>query len=633
MRIFLTPITVAAPCAWVLGILLAIPAHSAPTVEQALKMKPVQDGVDYDKPTEEQVANCTLKTTKGSSGWILRGPDGQILRKFLDSNKDKKIDLWCYYQDGIEVYRDVDANKNGRADQYRWLGVAGIRRGLDQDEDGTIDRWIVISPEEVSAEIVSALRSGDQNQFRRLLPTKAELKSLGLGPERTKQIEEKVEAAEKSFTKTARRQTIVGKKSRWVNFSGTRPGIIPAGTDKSTKDITVYENAVAMVESDGRHQQLVMGPMIRVDDAWRVIDLPINLGESQIATSGLFFNTSHTRTVEVPRADDDVTEAMQASLTEIEDIDKKLATETSVDARAKLHDERADLLNGLVESAKDPKIRADWIRQLADTLSTAAQSGDFPAGIDRLKSLEDQVAKTTSDRQSVPFIRFRYLTASYSVSLQQPDADFVKIQEKWLNDLEQLVEEYPDSTEAAETMLQLGVAEEFAGNEKVAERWYRRIVDDFPDTMISTKASGAARRLRSIGREIDLEGKTVADKSFSLSANRGKVMLVHYWATWCDPCTQDLATIKKLYAKYKARGFLPVGVNVDTDRSALADFLKNNRLTWPQLYEDGGLDSRLANELGILSLPAMLLVDTSGKVVNRNVHVSHLEDELKKLFQ
>ena len=49
-------------------------------------------------------------------------------------------------QNGIEVYRDVDANFNEKADQYRWLATAGTRWGLDPNEDGVIDSWKMISP-------------------------------------------------------------------------------------------------------------------------------------------------------------------------------------------------------------------------------------------------------------------------------------------------------------------------------------------------------------------------------------------------------------------------------------------------------------------------------------------------------
>ena len=48
-------------------------------------------------------------------------------------------------------------------------------------------------------------------------------------------------------------------------------------------------------------------------------------------------------------------------------------------------------------------------------------------------------------------------------------------------------------------------------------------------------------------------------------------------------------------------------------------------MAWPQLYEPGGLDSPLANALGILTLPTMLLVDKEGKVVNRNLHGAEID--------
>jgi hypothetical protein len=48
------------------------------------------------------------------------------------------------------------------------------------------------------------------------------------------------------------------------------------------------------------------------------------------------------------------------------------------------------------------------------------------------------------------------------------------------------------------------------------------------------------------------------------------------------------------------------------------------------LYEPGGLDSRLATELGIITLPTMILVDSRGNVLNRSIHAGELDDELAK---
>ena len=61
--------------------------------------------------------------------------------------------------------------------------------------------------------------------------------------------------------------------------------------------------------------------------------------------------------------------------------------------------------------------------------------------------------------------------------------------------------------------------------------------------------------------------------------------------------------------------------------------MKENGFFWPHLWEQGGLDSRLANEMGILTLPTMLLVDKQGKVISRNSAPGGLDDELKTMLK
>ncbi|MBI3465487.1 MAG: TlpA family protein disulfide reductase, partial [Planctomycetes bacterium] len=135
--------------------------------------------------------------------------------------------------------------------------------------------------------------------------------------------------------------------------------------------------------------------------------------------------------------------------------------------------------------------------------------------------------------------------------------------------------------------------------------------------------------LDSVGKPLQLQGKSTAGQTVDISKLRGKVVLVHYWASWSEPCKADLAQLKELQGRYGRNGFELIGVSLDHNGTDLANFLKANRLPWPQLYEQGGLDSRLANELGILTLPTMILFDKQGKVINRNLHVTELERELK----
>jgi hypothetical protein len=85
-----------------------------------------------------------------------------------------------------------------------------------------------------------------------------------------------------------------------------------------------------------------------------------------------------------------------------------------------------------------------------------------------------------------------------------------------------------------------------------------------------------------------------------------------------------------MQTKYGTAGFVPVGVNLDNDVKTLNAFLQKNKLNWPQLLEPGALDGKLANDLGILTLPTMILIDRDGRVINRGISIGELESELKK---
>ncbi len=193
--------------------------------------------------------------------------------------------------------------------------------------------------------------------------------------------------------------------------------------------------------------------------------------------------------------------------------------------------------------------------------------------------------------------------------------------------------DYPNSSDTAEALLQLAIAQEFAGEEEKATTWYKQIVDNVRQLARRQQGPRALTRLKSVGQTIQLSGKTTTGTALDLSQYRGKVVLVHYWSTWCEPCIADMAKIKELFAQHGRAGFAPIGVNLDNDRKALDNYLSENRLPWPQLYEPGSLDGRLANELGILTLPTMILLDRKGRVVNRSLNINELEAELKKYLQ
>jgi thiol-disulfide isomerase/thioredoxin len=607
---------------WFSSLALSTGLLSAePTVEQALSLMPMQQDVDFDRPSDTERKGCTVKSESMGTmnAWVVYSASGDVLRRFVDSNADNKVDLWCYAKNGVEVYRDVDADFNGKADQYRWLGTGGIRLGTDDNEDGKIDSWKRISAEEVSAEVVAALRDQDAVRFAALLMSPSELESLHLGTELTRRISEQIAQAKSQFVPHAQRAK-VAKQAQWLELSVHRPGAVPAAD--TADDVIVYENAVAMISTDGQHAEVPIGTLVKVDDTWRLIGVPDG------ASHGFFF-TAADRNPRGPSTEPDFNPEVQDLVKQLEVLDAKLSKVVDTNDLTSVNKDRATILRQLADATKGND-RDVWLLQLVDAINAAAQSGGYPDGATELKKLYEEIAASTKNDELIAQSKFCYLTAEYSSSLQAPNADYAKLQEQWHKSLQDFVDEFPQVSQAAEAMLQLAIAEEFAGNFDRANQWYAKIIEDFPKTDLAEKAVGARRRLDSVGKSIRITGRTLSGKDLDLALFRGRFTLVHYWATWCEPCKQDIAELRKIQAKHAKQKFEIVGINLDNDPQAAIEFLRVNRIPWEHIHESGGLDSSMATNMGVFTLPVMLLIDKNGTVMNRSITVAELDSELTK---
>ena len=100
-------------------------AVEPPSAKLCFSFQPVQKSIEYEIVAEAQYSACKVRVERRGkgSGWVVEGPSGQVLRRFVDTNDDNLVDEWRYYQHGLEVYRDVDSNFNNKVDQARWLNT------------------------------------------------------------------------------------------------------------------------------------------------------------------------------------------------------------------------------------------------------------------------------------------------------------------------------------------------------------------------------------------------------------------------------------------------------------------------------------------------------------------------------
>jgi peroxiredoxin len=624
---------------WIAVLLIAAIAGQVATfataaeLAQALGFTPIQTSVEYTIPSKEEAAECAIRPEKENniSAWVVRNKQGDILRRFADTNGDNVVDLWCYYLNGLEVYRDIDSNFNHKADQYRWFHTAGTRWGVDENEDGRIDSWRVISAHEVAEQVVAALKSRDPARFELLLLKPAELTDAGFGKARADRLAESIKAAPAGFSKLASEQKGVTPQSRYIDFGSARPARIPAGMAGSTKDVIVLDNATALVETGGKHEQVVLGTLLAVGDTWKLVGAP-SLGADNQPQEDSFLLTATATPQSNAAASGAPSEEMQKLMAELEQL-YRVGESLPADKQAANIEQRAEKLQRLAQLSPEAD-RDQWYRQLAGMIGVAIQSGNFPQGFDRLDQLEKSLTEAKAEQDLLAYIAFQRIWADYAVSQMQPNADASKLQTKWLADLEAFVGKYPKSPDAAEALLQLGMYQEFIGKVDESTKWYQQLVTNFPKAEAAPKAVGALRRLGSVGKPMQLRGSNVQGGTIDLASQqyRGKVVLIHYWATWCQPCKADMALLKDLIAKRGKSDFEVIGVCLDNDAAAIKQFLAENSFPWQHIHEPGGLDGRMANEMGVMTLPLMLLVDQKGNVAHSNIHVGpELDTELVRL--
>ena len=131
---------------------------------------------------------------------------------------------------------------------------------------------------------------------------------------------------------------------------------------------------------------------------------------------------------------------------------------------------------------------------------------------------------------------------------------------------------------------------------------YSRTREKGPDV----KIIGVADKAPEFSRP-DVDGKPV-----SLSGYRGKVVMVHFWATWCPPCVEEMPALDALYRAMKGKDLEVLAISADEDGAgAVIAFMRKNKLSLPVLFDPGGA---VAASYGTFRLPETYIVDREGVV-------------------
>lgn len=136
----------------------------------------------------------------------------------------------------------------------------------------------------------------------------------------------------------------------------------------------------------------------------------------------------------------------------------------------------------------------------------------------------------------------------------------------------------------------------------------------------------------------EISEKSVDGKDLKLSALRGKLVLIDFWASWCGPCRHENPTVVAVYEKYKdskfknGKGFTVYSVSLDRDRTAWEVAIKADKLTWENHVSDLQYwNSKFAGIYGVRSIPSNFLIDGDGIIIGKNLRGPALEQAISAL--
>jgi peroxiredoxin len=157
--------------------------------------------------------------------------------------------------------------------------------------------------------------------------------------------------------------------------------------------------------------------------------------------------------------------------------------------------------------------------------------------------------------------------------------------------------------------------------------------------MSSATAAGKQRAQRYVARpELvrarmapSFEVTTLDGQHITLDDWQGKVVLLDFWATWCEPCREALPHIRNVAKKFEGQPLVVLSVSLDSDEQKWKEFVTKNQMTWPQ-YNDGGFKGNVAKMFGVSAIPHTFTIDSDGVLQEEHVGDASIEGKLKKLL-
>ncbi|SHJ17602.1 TlpA disulfide reductase family protein [Flavobacterium terrae] len=300
-----------------------------------------------------------------------------------------------------------------------------------------------------------------------------------------------------------------------------------------------------------------------------------------------------------------------------------------------IHNIRIDnLKGGFVIVLENGNIKAEINK---DSISKAKITGTY--NNDELQKFNNQISKIQTKIMDFQNKNRALIVEAQqkndTASLKKFQKEFSKFGDEFKIVNESYVEKSPKSFLSA--LLIEGMFAEVEPKIQKIQKYYDALADDIKQTKPGKRIKQKLSKFKSveIGQKApDFSGPTPDGKTISLKQSLGKVTIVDFWASWCEPCRKENPNVVALYNEFHSKGLNIIGVSLDREGGSAQwkEAIAKDKLAWNHISNLKFWEDPIAKQYNVQSIPSTFILDKNGIIVAKNISGAELKAKISELL-
>lgn len=286
-----------------------------------------------------------------------------------------------------------------------------------------------------------------------------------------------------------------------------------------------------------------------------------------------------------------------------------LPEQASLDVRMMLHKDLVTLIDRLLAEYPQTEFRETAQIWLMESLAVLAR-GDERA-LDRLLLLTDEIQRSGVKGELGAHASF-YGIQAFVLGARRERMPEERRLLGTFERYEAFLKDYPDSELTSVVWASLIRNALVMGNRERAEDELARFAARYPNDPAYKRAEGEVHRSKAVGHPFAFEFTTPQGERLRTAEMKGKVLVVHFWASTSTESLEQLERLRLLQERHGKENLAIVGVSVDTERQAMEQALKSHQADWPQYFDGKGFSNVILVGSGVTTIPTIYVVDRAG---------------------